>query len=98
MAPVAGAWSNRVHRLETTAGVYAVKELLDPWSEERFGIGWPRRGTSSRRRSPREWPRLADAAARAWVPWAAAFRAARSEVETIAALSWAPAATGLPTR
>jgi hypothetical protein len=34
----------------------------------------------------REWPHLADAAARAEVPWAAAFRAARSDVETIAGL------------
>ncbi len=38
MRPVAGrAWSNRVYRLETTAGVHAVKELLDPWGEQRFG-------------------------------------------------------------
>lgn len=37
MRPVAGAWSNRVYRLETTAGAYAVKELLDPWGERRFG-------------------------------------------------------------
>jgi len=36
MTPVAGAWSNRVYRLETTAGAYAVKELLNPWAEPRF--------------------------------------------------------------
>jgi Ser/Thr protein kinase RdoA (MazF antagonist) len=37
MTPVAGAWSNRVHRLQTSAGAYAVKELRDPWGEERLG-------------------------------------------------------------
>ncbi len=29
--PVAGAWSNRVWRLETTAGVLAVKQFRDAW-------------------------------------------------------------------
>jgi Ser/Thr protein kinase RdoA (MazF antagonist) len=36
MTAVAGAWANRVHRLETTAGAYAVKELRNPWGEARF--------------------------------------------------------------
>ena len=31
-----GGWSNRVYRLETTAGAYAVTELLNPWAEPRF--------------------------------------------------------------
>jgi hypothetical protein len=168
MTPVAGAWSNRVHRLETTAGAYAVKELLDPWGEERFsdrlaeawdvelaaiaaGVSAPEpvaapgggpvaevargggpdalvrvhrwapgtpagaglvaaeiadwaggvlarlHGMGRRPRDrgvfpvpdaavAREWPRLADAAARAEMPWAAAFRAALPDVETIARL------------
>ena len=36
MQPVAGAWSNRVDRLGTTAGVYALKELLNRWEKPRF--------------------------------------------------------------
>ncbi len=36
LASVTGAWSNRVYRLETTAGRYAVKELENPWDEPRF--------------------------------------------------------------
>jgi aminoglycoside phosphotransferase (APT) family kinase protein len=36
MSSVAGGWSNHVYRLETTAGAYAVKKLLDPWQELRF--------------------------------------------------------------
>jgi Ser/Thr protein kinase RdoA (MazF antagonist) len=37
LTPVDGAWSNRVYRLQTTAGAYAVKELRNPWGERRFG-------------------------------------------------------------
>jgi Ser/Thr protein kinase RdoA (MazF antagonist) len=37
LTPVAGAWSNRVFRLDTSAGSYAVKELTNLWSEPRFG-------------------------------------------------------------
>ena len=33
MVPVAGAWSNRVYRLSTDLGSYAVKELLNPWRQ-----------------------------------------------------------------
>ncbi|HEY3763922.1 MAG TPA: phosphotransferase [Gaiellales bacterium] len=44
LAPVAGAWSNRLYRLETTEGFYAVKELENPWDEPRFaqrlGAAW----------------------------------------------------------
>jgi Phosphotransferase enzyme family len=36
MTAVAGAWSNRVYRLEASGGVYAVKELRNPWDEPRF--------------------------------------------------------------
>jgi Ser/Thr protein kinase RdoA (MazF antagonist) len=36
MTPMDGAWSNRVHRLATTAGDYVVKELRNPWDEPRF--------------------------------------------------------------
>jgi Ser/Thr protein kinase RdoA (MazF antagonist) len=168
MRPVAGAWSNRVYRLETTAGAYAVKELLDPWGGGRFterlaeawgvevcaiaaGVSAPEpiaapdggpaarvarlegpdasvrvhrwaRGTPAgagpvsaeiagwaggvlarlhrmelrpRDRgvfpipdapAAREWSRLADAAARAGVPWAAAFLAVQPDVDTIARL------------
>lgn len=34
-AQVGGAWSNRVYRLEAGAGVFAVKEMVNPW-----GIEW----------------------------------------------------------
>jgi Ser/Thr protein kinase RdoA (MazF antagonist) len=37
LTTVAGAWSNRVFRLDTAAGSYAVKELTNLWSEPRFG-------------------------------------------------------------
>lgn len=33
LTPVAGAWSHRVFRLRTTAGEYAVKQMLNPWGE-----------------------------------------------------------------
>jgi Ser/Thr protein kinase RdoA (MazF antagonist) len=33
---VEGAWSNRVLRLDTTAGRFAVKELRNPWGEPRW--------------------------------------------------------------
>lgn len=36
MDEVAGAWSNRVLRLRTTTGDYAVKELRNPWGEPRW--------------------------------------------------------------
>jgi Ser/Thr protein kinase RdoA (MazF antagonist) len=39
MVPVAGAWSNRVYRLTTDGGSYAVKELLNPWREPRW-LAW----------------------------------------------------------
>jgi Ser/Thr protein kinase RdoA (MazF antagonist) len=31
--PVAGAWSHRLYRLETSAGVYAVKQMTNPWGD-----------------------------------------------------------------
>ena len=36
MRPVAGAWSNRVYRLTTDRGVFAVKQLLNPWRDPRW--------------------------------------------------------------
>ncbi|WP_162452703.1 phosphotransferase [Phytoactinopolyspora mesophila] len=33
MTRVAGAWSHRVYRLETSVNVYAVKQILDPWED-----------------------------------------------------------------
>ena len=33
---VSGGWSNRVWRLTTTHGEYAVKELCNPWGEPRW--------------------------------------------------------------
>ena len=33
---VAGAWSHRVYRFETTGGVFAVKEMRNPWGD----AGW----------------------------------------------------------
>ena len=36
MAPVHGAWSNRVYRLEATTGTFAVKEMRNPWRDP----GW----------------------------------------------------------
>jgi len=36
MTPVAGAWSNRVWRLSTVSGCYAVKQLLNPFGETRW--------------------------------------------------------------
>jgi Ser/Thr protein kinase RdoA (MazF antagonist) len=36
LTPVAGAWCNRVFRLDTSAGRYAVKELANPFGEPRF--------------------------------------------------------------
>ena len=35
MTAVGGAWSNRVYRLETTRSAFAVKELCNPWADER---------------------------------------------------------------
>lgn len=34
MTRVAGAWSHRVYRLETSRSAYAVKHMLDPWQDE----------------------------------------------------------------
>jgi Ser/Thr protein kinase RdoA (MazF antagonist) len=39
MVPVPGAWSNRVYRLTTDRGSYAVKELRNPWREPRW-LDW----------------------------------------------------------
>jgi hypothetical protein len=39
MVPVADAWSNRVYRLSTDLGSYAVKELLNPRREPRW-LDW----------------------------------------------------------
>jgi Ser/Thr protein kinase RdoA (MazF antagonist) len=36
MVPVAGAWSNRVYRLTTDLGSFAVKELRNPWGDARW--------------------------------------------------------------
>ena len=36
MATVAGAWSNRVFRLRTEAGTFAVKEMRNPWADPRW--------------------------------------------------------------
>jgi Ser/Thr protein kinase RdoA (MazF antagonist) len=36
MRVVAGAWSNRVFRLATDTGEYAVKQMLDPWRDPRW--------------------------------------------------------------
>ncbi len=36
MRVVAGAWSNRVFRLATDSGEYAVKQLLDPFRDQRW--------------------------------------------------------------
>ncbi|HSD01928.1 MAG TPA: hypothetical protein VLB81_06150 [Gaiellales bacterium] len=36
MTAVGGAWSNRVYRLETTRSAFAVKELCNPWADERW--------------------------------------------------------------
>jgi len=36
MRPVTGAWSNRVYRLTTDRGVFAVKQLLNPWRDPRW--------------------------------------------------------------
>jgi hypothetical protein len=44
LVPVAGAWSNRVYRLEVGGVAYAVKEVLDLWREdswfERIDEAW----------------------------------------------------------
>jgi Ser/Thr protein kinase RdoA (MazF antagonist) len=44
MAPVGGAWSNRVFRLSTGSARYAVKQLRNPWAEprwlERLNAAW----------------------------------------------------------
>jgi Ser/Thr protein kinase RdoA (MazF antagonist) len=36
MDAVAGAWSNRVYRLATTHGCYALKQLRNPWGDPRW--------------------------------------------------------------
>lgn len=45
MTTVAGAWSNRVFRLRTEAGVFAVKEMRNTWGdprwEESLEAAWP---------------------------------------------------------
>ena len=33
MVPVPGAWSNRLYRLTTDRGAYAVKQMLNPWRD-----------------------------------------------------------------
>ena len=39
MATVPGAWSNRVFRLRTEAGSFAVKEMRNPWADPRWEEG-----------------------------------------------------------
>jgi Ser/Thr protein kinase RdoA (MazF antagonist) len=39
MTAVTGAWSNRVYRLETTRAAFAVKEMCNPWADDRWQ-GW----------------------------------------------------------
>jgi hypothetical protein len=36
MHPLKGAWSNRVYRLVTDRGEFAVKQLLNPWQDPRW--------------------------------------------------------------
>ncbi len=34
--PVVGGWSNRIYRLATGSGAFAVKQMLNPWQEPRW--------------------------------------------------------------
>ena len=55
LTTVVGAWSNRVFRLDTAVGSYAVKELTNLWSSRASASAWTRHGGSSWRRSPPAW-------------------------------------------
>jgi Ser/Thr protein kinase RdoA (MazF antagonist) len=73
VAPVDGAWSNQVYRLTTTAGVFAVKLLRNPWANPRWqdwlAAAWEfellafRRGVAM----PEPIPSAADDGPVAWV-------------------------------
>jgi Ser/Thr protein kinase RdoA (MazF antagonist) len=39
LTPVPGAWSNRVFRLRTETGIFAVKEMCNPWGHPRWEDG-----------------------------------------------------------
>jgi Ser/Thr protein kinase RdoA (MazF antagonist) len=73
MTTVGGAWSNRVYRLETTEAAFAVKELCNPWADERWQ-GWldeawrfERRAIAAGVPAPEPIPSVADGACLAWV-------------------------------
>ena len=73
MTTVGGAWSNRVYRLETTEAAFAVKELCNPWADERWqewlDEAWrfERRGIAAGVPAPEPIPSVADGACLAWV-------------------------------
>jgi Ser/Thr protein kinase RdoA (MazF antagonist) len=72
MTTVPGAWSNRVYRLETTRAVFAVKQMCNPWAEERWldrldeAWGFERRALVAGVRAPEPVPN-ADGGCLAWV-------------------------------
>nr|WP_246211470.1 aminoglycoside phosphotransferase family protein [Phytoactinopolyspora alkaliphila] len=73
MTPVAGAWSNRVYRLTTSVGVYAVKHLRNPWNVARWlewlDAAWTleARAHLAGIRMPEPVPNPADGGCVAWV-------------------------------
>jgi Ser/Thr protein kinase RdoA (MazF antagonist) len=72
MTAVAGAWSNRVYRLETTRGAFAVKQMCNPWADGRWqdwlGEAWSfeRRAIAEGVAAPEPIPNL-DGRCLAWV-------------------------------
>jgi aminoglycoside phosphotransferase (APT) family kinase protein len=73
MTAVAGAWSNRVYRLETSQATFAVKEMRNPWADERWqewlaeAWNFERRALAAGVPAPEPVPSAVDGGCLAWV-------------------------------
>jgi aminoglycoside phosphotransferase (APT) family kinase protein len=73
MTAVAGAWSNRVYRLETGRGAFAVKALCNPWADDRWhewlaeAWSFELRAIAAGVPAPEPIPSVADGSCLAWV-------------------------------
>ncbi|WP_166349536.1 aminoglycoside phosphotransferase family protein [Phytoactinopolyspora limicola] len=74
LTPVSGAWSNRVYRLTTSRGVYAVKQMRNPWRLPRWqdwlDAAWrfEQRAFDAGIAMPAPVPNPLDGGCLAWVP------------------------------
>jgi Ser/Thr protein kinase RdoA (MazF antagonist) len=72
-APVGGAWSNRVYRLDAGGRRYAVKEMRNPWAEPRWqewlaeSWSFEQRAIAAGVAAPHPVPNPADGSCLAWV-------------------------------